>query len=92
MLSALGPNFATSFSTTWSALGHAIGPYILLTVGLVLAIVVVGFIIHFLRVEANKAGYVSDHYDADASGDYDAAYEENAYYDWGEAFKHAIGG
>jgi hypothetical protein len=94
MLSALGPSFATSFSTTWSALGHAIGPYILLTVGLVLAVVVVSFVLHFLKVEAARAGYVSDRdsYDADASGDYDAAYEENAYRSWGDAFSKAIGG
>lgn len=86
MLSALGPVFATSFSTTWSALGHAIGPYILLTVG------IVGFVMHFLQKESGRAGYVSDHYDADASGDYDAAYEENAYRSWGDAFSKAIGG
>jgi hypothetical protein len=57
MLSALGPSFATSFSTIWSELGHAIGPYILLTVGLVLAIIVIGFVMHYMQKQIVNSAY-----------------------------------
>jgi uncharacterized membrane protein YczE len=59
MLSALGPNFGTSFQLTWAVLGHALGPFILLTVGIVLAIVVVGFILHFIQKQVINSAYGS---------------------------------
>lgn len=49
MLSALGSNFGESLTSAFAGIGEAIGPYILLVVGIVAAIVVVSFVMHFVK-------------------------------------------
>jgi len=49
MLSALGSTFGTELTAAFSSIGTAAGPYILLVIGIVAAVILVSFIIHFVR-------------------------------------------
>ena len=51
MLSALGSTFAADLTTAFSAIGTTVGPYVLLVVGIVAAIIVVSFVLHFIRAK-----------------------------------------
>ena len=49
MLSALGSTFAADLTDAFSAIGTTVGPYVLLVVSIVAAIIVVSFVMHFIR-------------------------------------------
>jgi hypothetical protein len=49
MLSALGSTFSTDLTAAFSSIGTTVGPYILMVIGIVAAIIVVSFVIHFIR-------------------------------------------
>ena len=49
MLSALGSTFSTDLTAAFSSIGTTVGPYILLVVGIVAAVIVVSFVLHFVR-------------------------------------------
>jgi hypothetical protein len=49
MLSALGSTFSTDLTAAFSSIGTTVGPYILLVVGIVAAVIVVSFVLHFIR-------------------------------------------
>jgi hypothetical protein len=49
MLSALGSNFGIDFTAKWATLGPQLGPYFLLVVGIIAAIIVVSFVIRYIR-------------------------------------------
>jgi len=51
MLSALGSTFATDLTDAFSSIGTTVGPYILLVVGIVAAVIVVSFVLHFIRAK-----------------------------------------
>jgi hypothetical protein len=51
MLSALGSTFAADLTDAFSAIGTTVGPYVLLVVGIVAAIIVVSFVMHFIRAK-----------------------------------------
>ena len=54
MLSALGSNSGITecredFTAKWATLGPQLGPYFLLVVGIIAAIIVVSFVIRYIR-------------------------------------------
>jgi hypothetical protein len=49
MLSALGSTFSADLTAAFSSIGTTVGPYILMVIGIVAAIIVVSFVIHFIR-------------------------------------------
>jgi hypothetical protein len=49
MLSALGSTFSTDLTAAFSSIGTTVGPYILMVIGIIAAIIVVSFVIHFIR-------------------------------------------
>lgn len=49
MLSALGATFAADLTDAFSSIGTTIGPFVLLVVVIVAALIVVSFAMHFIR-------------------------------------------
>ena len=54
MLSALGNTFSLDLSTATSHIGATVASYILLAVGIVLAVIVVNFVLHFIRSKVSQ--------------------------------------
>jgi high-affinity nickel permease len=54
MLSVFGTDFATNLQNTVSSIGTTVGPYILLILGVVFGIIVVTFIVHYIRARLGR--------------------------------------
>ena len=53
-MDAFGPSFDSDLTAKITGIGATVAPYLLVVLGLVLAVVVIGFIVKFIRAHISR--------------------------------------